>query len=78
MSVNSLSNKENGKRPVKDEDREKLADIYGCDPFMLLKPPPSAIDESRTDRINVLLERLTTKQIEVWISLGESLLNASE
>jgi len=77
ISNNTLSDKELGKRPVDTEELKKLAEIYKCEPWMLLAAPPNSEKLAHLVRATGLIDDLTEKQIEAWLSVGETFKSAA-
>jgi transcriptional regulator with XRE-family HTH domain len=74
VKTNTLSDKELGKRPVDTEELRKLAEIYQCEPWMLLAAPPDSGRLEQLVKTAKLLDALTDDQREAWIIIGTTLL----
>jgi transcriptional regulator with XRE-family HTH domain len=73
IKTNSLSDKELGKRPVDTDELKKLAEIYGCEPWMLLAAPPNSEKLTHLKRASGLIDTLPSKQVSVWLGIGDTL-----
>ena len=73
ISNNSLSDKELGKRPVDTEELRKLAEVYKCEPWMLLIAPPNSEKLEHLVRAAGLIDQLSPKQVASWLNIGETL-----
>jgi transcriptional regulator with XRE-family HTH domain len=71
--VNTLSDWELGKRPVDTDELRKLADIYGCEPWMLLAAPPNTEKLGQLKRAADLIDNLPPKRVTNWLEIGDSL-----
>ena len=73
VKENSLSDKELGKRPVTTEELTKLAEIYGCEPWMLLAADPNSEKLSQIRRARDVINTLPPNQTDAWLNMGETL-----
>ncbi len=73
IKENSLSDKELGNRPVNTKELAKLAEIYDCEPWMLLAAPPDTSDLENLKKATALLKVMNAKQIQAWLQVGETL-----
>jgi transcriptional regulator with XRE-family HTH domain len=73
IAKNTLSEKENGVKPLRLDELEKLAEIYGCSPLALLMAPD---DGPRAEAIREAADIARTRDPEAlrnWLSMGKHL-----
>lgn len=73
ISNNGLSEKERGVRKIKPEELAKLAEVYQCEPWMLLAMDPNDARLPALQKAVALVGEMSTKQAGAWIEIGESL-----
>jgi|GEM_PF-4625073 transcriptional regulator with XRE-family HTH domain len=73
IKVNTLSDKELGKRPVNTEELSKLAEIYQCETWMLLAAAPESSDLEQLKRVREIMKKMSPKQTTAWLDIGDTL-----
>lgn len=74
ISNNGLSEKERGVRKFKPEELEKLAEIYDCEPWMLLAMDPNDERLSALRKAVELVSEMSPKQAATWAEIGDTMI----
>ncbi len=74
ISNNGLSEKERGVRKIKPEELAKLAEIYHCEPWMLLAFDPNDERLPALRKAVGLIGKMSTTQAAAWTQMGEALI----